>query len=102
MDEEIEQRIPLPRKEENEMFAIVEQHMGGGRLKIICEDRKSRMARIPGKIKRKRWIKTGDFLIIRTWDFQDEKADVVYRYTSTQVLNLDKKNLIPETLKGFL
>ncbi|MBC7128261.1 MAG: translation initiation factor eIF-1A [Thermoplasmatales archaeon] len=102
MDEEVEQRIPLPKKNEKEMFAIVEQHMGGGRLKIVCEDGKSRMARIPGKIKKRKWIKTGDLIIVKAWDFQDEKADVIYRYTPTQIVNLDRKNLIPDTLKGFL
>ncbi|KAA0000901.1 MAG: translation initiation factor IF-1A [Thermoplasmata archaeon] len=102
MDEEIEQRLPLPNKQGGEMMAIVDQHMGGGRLRVICEDGKERLARIPGKIKKRKWIKIGDLLIVKPWDFQNEKADVIYRYTPTQIANLDKRNLIPDSLKVFL
>ncbi|HHF55858.1 MAG TPA: translation initiation factor eIF-1A [Thermoplasmatales archaeon] len=102
MEEEVEQRVPLPNRQQGEMMAIVEQHMGGGRLRIICEDGKARLARIPGKIRKRKWIKVGDLLIIKPWDFQEEKADVIYRYTPTQVANLARRNLIPESLSGFI
>ena len=100
--EGVEQRIPLPNRQKGEMMAIVEQHMGGGRLRVLCEDDKARLARIPGKIKKRRWIRTGGLIIIKPWDFQMDKADVVYRYTPTQVANLARKNLIPESLRAFI
>jgi len=99
---EMEQRAPLPNKSNGEIFAVVEQHMGGGRLRIICEDGRARMARIPGKIRKRKWIKVGDLLIVKPWDFQDEKADVIYRYTPTQVSNLARRNLVPESLSVFI
>ena len=102
MEGEIEQRIPLPDRDKGEMMAIVEQHVGSGRLKVICEDGKARLARIPGKIKKRKWIKTGNLLIVKPWDFQEEKADVIYRYTPTQVSNLARRNLIPESLSVFI
>ncbi len=98
---EEEQRFPLPNKSKGEMFAIAEQHMGAGRIKVTCEDGKSRMGRIPGKIKKRKWIKNGDLLIIRPWEFQDEKADIIYRYTRTQIANLLRKNLIPDNINVF-
>jgi len=98
---EEEQRFPLPNKSKGEMFAIAEQHMGAGRIKVTCEDGKSRMGRIPGKIKKRKWIKNGDLLIIRPWEFQDEKADIIYRYTRTQIANLLRKNLIPDSINVF-
>lgn len=102
MDEELEQRLPLPNREQGELMAVVEQHMGGGRLRVICEDGKTRLARIPGKIKKRKWIKVGDLLIVKPWDFQDEKADVIYRYTPTQVANLARRNLLPDNLGALL
>ena len=39
---EMEQRAPLPNKSNGEIFAVVEQHMGGGRLRIICDEFKAR------------------------------------------------------------
>jgi translation initiation factor 1A len=94
-------RVKLPHRNKGEMFAIAEQLMGGSRLKIICEDGKSRMARIPGKMKKRRWIRTGDLLIIKPWEFQDEKADVVRRYTKTESSNLSRRGVIPDNINVF-
>lgn len=94
-------RVRLPHRNKGEMFAIAEQLMGGSRLKIICEDGKSRLARIPGKMKKRRWIRTGDLLIIKPWDFQDEKADVVRRYTKTESSNLSRRGVIPDSINVF-
>jgi len=102
MENEEEQRLPLPNRQQGELMAVVEQHMGGGRLRVICEDGKARLARIPGKIKKRKWIKVGDLLIVKPWDFQDEKADVIYRYTPTQVANLARRNLIPDSISVFI
>ena len=94
-------RVKLPHRKKGEMFAIAEQLMGGSRLKIICEDGKSRLARIPGKMKKRRWIRTGDLLIIKPWEFQDEKADVVRRYTKTESSNLSRRGVIPDNINVF-
>ena len=81
---------------------FADQLMGASKLRVMCEDGKSRMARIPGKMKRRMWIKPGDLVIVKPWDFQDDKADVVYRYVRTQSVNLSRRKKIPELLDvGF-
>ena len=67
-------RLPLPNKHKNEMFAIADRLMGGSRLNVICADGKSRMARIPGRMKRRQRVRAGDLVIIKPWDVQNEKA----------------------------
>lgn len=94
-------RVPLPDPNKGEMFAIVDKILGASRMVVMCADGKSRMARIPGKIKRRMWIKEGDLIIIRPWEFQDDKADVVYRYTRTQAAYLSRNNKLPEILDVF-
>ena len=94
-------RLQLPKKHKKEMFAIAERLMGGSRINAICEDGKSRMARIPGKMKRKARVRTGDLLIIKPWEIQDEKADVVHRYTRTQAITLSRRKLLPEEIDVF-
>lgn len=42
-------------------------------------------SRILGKIKKRVWIREGDVVIVVPWEFQNEKADVVWRYTGPQV-----------------
>jgi len=83
------------------MFGIAEQLLGGGRIKVVCADGKTRLARIPGKMKKRKWIHEGDLLIVRPWDFQDEKADIVNRYTKIQAINLSRRKLLPPLLDVF-
>lgn len=94
-------RGPLPDKRKNEMFAIAKKLLGGSRLRVVCEDGETRMARIKGKHKRRMWIREGDLLIIQPWDFQDEKADVVYRYVKNQSQYLSRQDMIPSNLDVF-
>lgn len=95
-------RYRMPDSRNREMFAIADQLMGASKLRVMCEDGKSRMARIPGKMKRRMWIKPGDLVIVKPWDFQDDKADVKYRYVRTQAVNLSRRKKIPELLDvGF-
>ena len=96
-------RVPLPKKQENEMFAVVDRRLGGSRMNVSCSDGKSRLARIPGRKKRKlKRIRDGDLLIISPWDIQDEKADIIYKYRNNQTLLLKKKNLLSEEIIIFL
>jgi translation initiation factor 1A len=100
--EEAVNRYRMPDTRNREMFAIADQLMGASKLKVMCEDGKSRMARIPGKMKRRMWIKPGDLVIVKPWDFQDDKADVKYRYVRTQAVNLSRRKKLPELLDvGF-
>ena len=94
-------RLKLPKKQNNEMFAIAERLMGGSRINMICEDGQARLARIPGKMKRRARVRAGDLCIIRPWDIQNEKADIIYRYNRTQAITLSKRRLLPEELDVF-
>jgi len=91
-------RVTLPYKPKGEMFAVAETFQGGSRLQLICEDGKRRMGRIPGKLRRRMWVRENDLLIVVPWSFQDSKADVKFRYTPTQTSNLKRKRKIPEIL----
>lgn len=91
-------RVTLPYKPKGEMFAVAETFQGGSRLQLICEDGKRRMGRIPGKLRRRMWVRENDLLIVVPWSFQDSKADVKFRYTPTQTSNLKRNGKIPEIL----
>ena len=94
-------RLPLPRKENHEIFAIADRLMGGSRITVICEYGKSRLARIPGKMKRRQRVRAGDLLIIKPWEIQNEKADIVFRYKKTQASTLSRRKLLPEEIDVF-
>lgn len=91
----------MPNRKINEMFAFAEQILGGRRVTVLCEDGETRMARIPGKMRRRQWVRDGDLIIVWPWDFQDAKADVKHRYSKTQAMYLSRKGVLPKELDFF-
>lgn len=93
-DEEAQlRRLRLP--EGNELLGIVEEMKGGSRMLVRCSDNIIRLCRIPGKMKRRIWVKEGDIVIVKPWPVQgNEKGDIVWRYTKTQVDRLNSMGLL--------
>ncbi len=94
-------RVKMPNTHVNEMFAIADNILGGRRVRVVCGDGETRMARIPGKMRRRQWVREGDLIIVWPWDFQDSKADVKHRYTKTQAIYLSRKGVLPEIVDVF-
>ncbi|AEF97298.1 translation initiation factor eIF-1A [Methanotorris igneus] len=92
-------RVRIPKPEENEILGIVEQMLGASRVRVRCMDGKTRLGRIPGKLKKRIWIREGDVVIVVPWEVQgDEKCDIVWRYTKTQVEWLTKHGYLNQLL----
>ncbi|MFH1439100.1 MAG: translation initiation factor eIF-1A [Candidatus Woesearchaeota archaeon] len=86
-------RTPAPKG--NQSVGVCEQRLGGSRMKVKCMDGKTRVCRIPGRLKRKLWVREGNILLIEPWEFGgDEKGDVIYKYRPLQVSYLKQKNLL--------
>lgn len=91
-------RVRTPRQDQNEILGIIEQMLGASRVRVRCMDGKLRMGRIPGKLKRKIWVREGDIVIVVPWEVQsDEKCDIVWRYTKGQVEWLRRKGYLDFT-----
>jgi len=101
MDDNEYLRVKLPNKLKGEQFGIADQLLGGSRLMAICQDGKKRLGRIRGKMKKRLWVKIGDLLIVKPWSFDDEKADVVWRYTRTEANYLSERGLLPDEVNIF-
>ncbi|MCD1295873.1 translation initiation factor eIF-1A [Methanocella sp. CWC-04] len=87
-------RVRTPNKKEREVLGTVTNMLGASRVTVRCLDGTTRMCRIQGKMKKRTWIREGDIVIIVPWEFQDEKADVVWRYTGPQANWLEKKGYL--------
>jgi len=68
--------------------------LGAGHIKVRCEDGVERLGRIPGKMRKKIWIKEGDVVIVVPWPFQKDRADIVWRYTNPQVEWLERRGYL--------
>lgn len=87
-------RVRLPKKWNGEQFGRAEYMMGANHIRVLCGDGITRMGRIKGKIKKRAWIREGDFLIVAPWSFQDKKCDISYRYLPPQVAWLRRNRYI--------
>ena len=84
-------RVRLPRGEE--LIGVIEQRHGGNKMMVACLDGKYRNCRVPGRLKKKLWVREGDVLLIEPWLLGgDDKGDVVFKYTVNQVDWLRKNN----------
>jgi len=92
VEEEIA-RIRIPK--EGEMLGFVELMLGSDKLRVQCSDGRERIVRIPGKLRKRVWIRVGDIILIQPWKvMSDRRADVVWRYTATQSKWLEKKGYL--------
>ncbi len=90
-------RIRLPRTPE--VLGVVEQMVGGDKMKVKCDDENERLCRIPGKLRKRVWIKPGDLVLVGPWKVQShERGDIVFRYTSTQANWLKRKGFVKSIL----
>ena len=95
-------RIRLPRGKQ--CFGIIEQRLGGSRMRVRCLDGKTRICRIPGRLRRTLWVRERDIVIIEPWELGgDAKGDIVYKYTKSQNQFLKRKGYLKkiEDLEEF-
>lgn len=90
-------RVKLPWKDQS--LGIVEQRLGASRMRVKCLDKKTRICRIPGRLKRTLWVRENNIVIIEPWELGgDKKGDVIYKYTKAQV-NFLRRNDHLKTLE---
>ncbi len=93
--EENQFRVRLPKN--GEVIGVVEELLGYARMKVRCMDGVERICRVPGKYLRRIWVKSGDVVIVKPWEIEKEKGDIIYKYKKTDVSWLISKG----HLKGF-
>ena len=86
-------RVKLPRG--SEVLGIITQRVGGNKMMVDCLDGKIRNCRVPGRLKRRLWLRPRDVVIIEPWELdKDKRGDVLFKYTHTQIAWLKKKGYL--------
>ncbi len=94
MSSEEKAKVKLPDREAGEMLGKVLEIVGDDRARVYCEDGVIRIARIPGRYRKRMWIREGDIVIVLPWEFQKNKADIMYKYSKNEVEELRKMGLL--------
>ncbi len=97
--EAIVTRVKVPRGKE--VLGVIEQRYGGMKMLVRCLDGKSRNCRVPGRLKRKLWIREGDIVIIEPWEFDNDRGDILFKYTPAAVDWLKQRGYLKEILGEF-
>jgi translation initiation factor 1A len=120
-------RRELTFKEDGQEYAQVIKMLGNGRLEAMCFDGNKRLATIrgmsllhamtrtqkeskanqakltrfflPGKLRKKVWINQGDIILLSLRDYQDNKGDVILKYTADEARSLKAYGELPENAK---
>ena len=87
------ERVRLPRN--NQVLGILESRLGGSRCDVRCIDGNTRNCRIPGRLKRRLWVREGDIVLVEPWEFGgDEKGDIVFSYKKNHAQWLKEKGYL--------
>lgn len=92
-----EEKRDLNIKEEGQEYAQVIRMLGNGRLEGHCFDGVTRLCHIRGKMRKKVWVNQGDIILVGLRDFQDNKADVILKYSSEEARRLKAKGELPDS-----
>merc|ERR1711896_80694 len=86
-------------KEDGQEYGQVLRMLGNGRLEAQCFDGQKRLCHIRGKMRKKVWVTQGDIVLVSLRDFQDEKGDIIVKYTADEARNLKTYGELPEGTK---
>ena len=93
-------RVRIPRG--NEVLGKVESRVGANRMIVSCFDGKTRNCRVPGRLKRKLWIRPGNIVLIQPWEYEgDKKGDIMFTYTPSHIDWLQRKGFLKGMSEEF-
>ncbi|MEM0149455.1 MAG: translation initiation factor eIF-1A [Candidatus Micrarchaeaceae archaeon] len=85
--------LKLPRG--TEVVGKVSKIAGATRFFVKCADGKERICTIPGRLRRRFWIKINDVVIVKPWVVQsDERGDITWRYSMMDIGKLRAKGIL--------
>jgi len=76
------------------VIGLVLTELGGARMKCLCEDKKERICRVPGRLKSRLWVKEGDYVMIEVSDIQPDKGDIIEVIPKTKIDEMKQKGEI--------
>ena len=93
-----DEKRELITKEEGQEYGRVTKMLGNGRLLADCYDGKRRMCKIRGNMRKKVWVMQGDLVLLGLRDYQDDKADVMMKFTNEEERRLRQAGELPDNL----
>lgn len=77
-------------------YAKILKMLGDRKVTMVFPDSREVLGLIPGRFRKRVWMAQGDIVLVSVREFQDDRYDIVLKYTPEEVHKLVKKNEIPE------
>lgn len=94
----MEAKNELIFKEDGQEYAQVSALLGNSRLKVDCADGKQRLCTIRGKLVRRAWVGVRDIILISLREWEDDKCDMIHKYTDDEARNLRIYKELPSSM----
>ena len=88
----------LEYKGPDQEYALVTAVLGDRRFRVKCSDGINRIAHARGNMRKRVWIMAADVVLIALREYQDDKCDIILKYTSDEVRKLQNRDEIPKGL----
>jgi len=85
-------------KADGQEYGMVEKMLGDMRCNVLRSNKTSIICHIRGRFKRRVWINNGDVVLFSLREFEDDKADIIYKYNSDEIEYLKSNGLFDATL----
>ena len=83
-------KMPAP----GELIGKVARIAGATKFFVRCTDSNERLCSIPGRLRRRFWIKENDIVIVRPWVVQmTERGDIIWRYSQMDAMRLKERGV---------
>ena len=80
----------LVTADEMQVYGMVTRSLGDKRFECICNDHVTRQCKIRGKFRGRLFVNVHDILLISLREEEDDKADIIQKYSPDEVHELQK------------
>lgn len=82
-------------KDDMQEYVVMIKMLGDRRIMVRLPDTSEKLAIIPGRFRKRCWMKAGDVLLASYREFQANKLDIVHKYTPDEARQLVGYKEIP-------
>jgi translation initiation factor 1A len=86
---------PLVYKTDMQQYGKITKLLGDRRVMLIAPDNSEILGHIQGKFRKRVWFNVNDIVLFSRRDFQDEKVDIIHKYSDDDIKKLIKELEIP-------
>lgn len=86
-------------REEDQEYAQITKMLGNGRVQATCFDGIVRLGHIRGKLRKRVWMQQGDIVLAALREFEDDRCDIVHKYSADEARALVQQGELPESAK---